>query len=147
MPKVKPVVKKSKKVSKKPVAAKAVKKVKKSKPAAAGVKPIKAVMTKSQLVDYYVDRLAVLDPETGWARSDVKRFLDLQEETINACMAGAGEFMMHGMLKITTRRIPARKAGVMVRNPGTGEMMKGKFKPASVRVKARPLTKLKAAVL
>ncbi|MFH1158364.1 MAG: hypothetical protein V1721_05710, partial [Pseudomonadota bacterium] len=44
-------------------------------------------------------------------------------------------------------RLPARKAGTLIRNPATGEMMKGAAKPASVRVKIRPLKKLKTAAL
>jgi hypothetical protein len=33
----------------------------------------------------------------------------------------------------------------LVRNPATGEMVKAAAKPASVRVKIRPLSKLKSA--
>jgi hypothetical protein len=50
-------------------------------------------------------------------------------------------------LKITLRKVPARKAGTLIRNPATGEMMKGAAKPASVRVKIRALSKLKGAAL
>jgi hypothetical protein len=35
----------------------------------------------------------------------------------------------------------------MIRNPATGEMMAGAAKPASVRVKVRALSKLKAAAV
>lgn len=55
---------------------------------------------------------------------------------------GPGEFVLPGMLKINTRKKPAVKAG-MRKNPFTGEMTKGKAKPASVSVKVRPLKKLK----
>ena len=58
---------------------------------------------------------------------------------------GVGEFTLPGILKITLRKVPARKAGTLIRNPATGEMMKGAAKPASVRVKIRALSKLKAA--
>jgi hypothetical protein len=50
-----------------------------------------------------------------------------------------------GVLKITLRKVPARKAGTLIRNPATGEMMKGAAKPASMRVKIRALSKLKGA--
>jgi len=60
---------------------------------------------------------------------------------------GAGEFTLPGLLKVTLRKVPARKAGTLVRNPATGEMVKAAAKPASVRVKIRPLSKLKAAAL
>src|ERR1700756_2290680 len=50
---------------------------------------------------------------------------------------GAGEFVLPGLLKITLRKVPARKAGTLVRNPSTGEMAKAGAKPANVRVKIR----------
>jgi nucleoid DNA-binding protein len=58
---------------------------------------------------------------------------------------GVGEFTLPGLLKISLRKVPARKAGTLIRNPDTGEMMKGAAKPASVRVKIRALSKLKSA--
>ena len=57
---------------------------------------------------------------------------------------GVGEFTLPGLLKVTLRKVPARKAGTLVRNPATGEMVKAAAKPARVRVKIRPLAKLKA---
>ena len=60
---------------------------------------------------------------------------------------GSGEFVLPGMLKVTLRKIPARKAGTLIRNPATGEMMKAAAKPASVRVKIRALSKLKNAAI
>ena len=55
---------------------------------------------------------------------------------------GVGEFTLPGLLKITLRKVPARKAGTLIRNPATGAA-----KPASVRVKIRALSKLKGAAL
>jgi hypothetical protein len=43
--------------------------------------------------------------------------------------------------------VPARKAGTLIRNPATGEMIKGAAKPASVRVNIRALSKLKTAAV
>jgi nucleoid DNA-binding protein len=60
---------------------------------------------------------------------------------------GVGEFTLPGLCKITLRRVPARKAGTLIRNPATGEMMKGAAKPASVRVRIRALSKLKSAAI
>jgi nucleoid DNA-binding protein len=60
---------------------------------------------------------------------------------------GAGGFTLPGLCKITLRKVPARKAGTLVRNPATGEMMKGAAKPASVRVRIRALSKLKSAAI
>lgn len=53
--------------------------------------------------------------------------------------------MLPGLLKVNLRKIPARKAGALVRNPATGEMVKAAAKPASERVKIRALSKLKTA--
>ena len=50
-------------------------------------------------------------------------------------------------MKVTLRKVPARKAGTLVRNPATGEMTPAAAKPASVRVKIRALSKLKTAAL
>src|SRR5271154_3082115 len=60
---------------------------------------------------------------------------------------GVGEFALPGLCKITLRKVPARKAGTLIRNPATGEMMKGAAKPASVRVRIRALSKLKSATI
>jgi hypothetical protein len=60
---------------------------------------------------------------------------------------GVGEFTLPGLFKINLRKVPARKAGILIRNPATGEMMKGAAKPASVRVKIRALSKLKGAAI
>ncbi|MFN3890739.1 MAG: hypothetical protein ACK4MV_10110 [Beijerinckiaceae bacterium] len=56
-----------------------------------------------------------------------------------------GEFTLPAILKVNLHKVPARKAGTLVRNPATGEMVKGAAKPASVRVKIRALSKLKKA--
>jgi nucleoid DNA-binding protein len=58
---------------------------------------------------------------------------------------GVGSFTLPGLLKVSLRKVPARKAGTLVRNPATGEMVKAAAKPASVRVKIRALSKLKGA--
>jgi nucleoid DNA-binding protein len=60
---------------------------------------------------------------------------------------GVGEFTMPGLFKVTLRKVPARKAGTMVRNPATGEMMAAAAKPASVRVKIRALSKMKKTAI
>jgi nucleoid DNA-binding protein len=58
---------------------------------------------------------------------------------------GVGEFVLPGLLKVNLRKVPARRAGTLVRNPATGEMVKAAAEPASVRVKIRALSKLKTA--
>ena len=53
-----------------------------------------------------------------------------------------GEFVLPGMLKITTVKKPAKKARKGI-NPFTGEETMFKAKPASIAIKVRPLKKLK----
>ncbi len=52
---------------------------------------------------------------------------------------------LKGIGTITTKKIPARKGGKMVRNPFTGEMVAQKPKPASVKVKLSAAKELKKA--
>ncbi len=55
---------------------------------------------------------------------------------------GPGMFVLPGMLKISTKKKPAVKAGLR-KHPITGDMIQGKAKPASVTVRVRALKKLK----
>ncbi|MCW0014622.1 HU family DNA-binding protein, partial [Burkholderia pseudomallei] len=57
---------------------------------------------------------------------------------------GAGEFTLPGLLKITAQAVPAKKKR-FGKDPFTGEERWFPAKPASVRVKARALKKLKDA--
>jgi nucleoid DNA-binding protein len=61
---------------------------------------------------------------------------------------GAGTFTLPGLLKIKTVKKPARKAQKGVPNPfRPGELMDVAAKPATVKVKALPLKKLKDMAL
>jgi len=113
-------------------------KSKKSAPAV--VRPVKNILTKSAL-------LGVIAEQNGITRRQASEVLSTIEGTILGSVhpKGAGAFIFPGLMKVTLRKVPARKAGTMVRNPATGEMMAAAAKPASVRVKIRPLSKLKAA--
>ena len=113
-------------------------KAKASKPAA--VKPVKGTLSKSAL-------LTILAEENGITRKQAAGVFASLEGVILGSVhpKGAGSFILPGLMKITLRKVPARKAGTLVRNPGTGEMMPAAAKPASVRVKVRPLKKLKTA--
>jgi nucleoid DNA-binding protein len=116
---------------------------KKSKPKAkkAGpVKPVKSTLSKSALIG----RLA---EENGLTRKQAAGVFDSLEGALLGSVhpQGAGSFILPGLLKVTLRKVPARKAGTLVRNPGTGEMVKAAARPATVRVKIRPLKKLKSA--
>jgi nucleoid DNA-binding protein len=115
---------------------------KKSKPTAAPIRPIKEKLTKSALLN-------LLAEKTDLTRKQVADVLSSLENVMYGSVHpnGSGEFILAGILKITLRKVPARKAGTLIRNPATGEMMKATTKPASVRVKLRALSKLKAAAI
>ena len=59
---------------------------------------------------------------------------------------GAGIFTIPGLVKIERKKVPARPAQKGVRNPFTGELQDRPAKPASVKVKVRPLKNLKGMV-
>ena len=115
-------------------------KAKSSKPAA--IRPVKSVLTKSALI-------GILAAENDITRAQAAGvFASLENALLGSVHPkGAGTFILPGLMKVTLRKVPARKAGTLVRNPGTGEMMKAAAKPASVRVKVRPLKKLKSAAV
>lgn len=147
----KPVAKVKKPIAKSTAPAKKIVKSATKKPVAGGVKVIKNLFNKSTLTTH-------LSEDSGVERRDVAKVLTSLESTIAGSLhtRGAGEFLMPGMFKIVTKQIPARKVpaikkGTMVKNPFNGgkeEPHKGRpasVKPASVRVKIRPLKKLKDA--
>lgn len=121
---------------------KALKPVAKKKTAAAPavVRPVKEKLTKSAL-------LGLIAEQNGVTRVQAAGMFGTLEATMLGSIHpnGIGEFMLPGLLKVTLRKVPARKAGTLIRNPATGEMMKATAKPASVRVKVRALSKLKDA--
>lgn len=126
-----------------------VKKMKK-KVSKNGIKPVKETMNKSALIQNLAE--AVSENVKGVDGKEMKVakvvFQALENLMLGSVtQGGVGEFMLPGLFKVTLRKIPARKAGVLVRNPATGEMIKGKAKPSSVRVKIRALSKLKKAAI
>ena len=120
----------------------------KAKPAAkkaapkapAVIKPVKDRLTKSAM-------LSAIAEKTDLSRVQVGEVFSALEGLMLGSVHpnGVGEFMFPGLFKVALRKVPARKAGTLIRNPATGEMMKAAAKPASVRVKIRALAKLKAA--
>ena len=100
---------------------------------------IKTVLTKSQLVAHLSDAAKV-------AAKDVRVLLAALEESIHASISRKGPrtFVLPGLLKITAVAVPAKKARKGV-NPFTGEPTVFKAKPATVKVKLRPMKKLKDA--
>ena len=144
-------VAKKKAPAKKPVAKKtAVKKVakkvtKKAAVAAPVIKPLKTqkdAMTKTQVLTTIAER-------TGLSRKEVGSVMDSLSEVIAVHMTkrGAGQFTLPGLLKIKTKKVPARKAKKNVPNPfKPGELMDVAARPASNKVKILPLKKLKEMV-
>lgn len=119
--------------------AKAKKKAAKAK-APAAIRPVKGRLTKSALMSLIAERTELSRKQVGDVLGELEGVM-LGSVHPN----GAGEFMFPGLFKVVLRKVPARKAGTLIRNPATGEMMKAAAKPASVRVKIRPLAKLKSA--
>jgi nucleoid DNA-binding protein len=111
-----------------------------SKPEAAPLRPVKEAFTKAALINLIAEQ------------NDIPRktalgvFATLESVLLGSVHPrGVGEFTLPGLLKVTLRKVPARRAGTLVRNPATGEMVKGAAKPASMRVKIRALSKLRTA--
>jgi nucleoid DNA-binding protein len=110
-----------------------------SKPEAS-VRAVKETLTKSALINLIAEQNDI--PR----KTSIGVFNTLESVMLGSVHPrGVGEFTLPGLLKVTLRKVPARKAGTLVRNPATGEMMKSAAKPASVRVKIRALSKLKNA--
>lgn len=114
----------------------------KAKPPVAKTQPVKEALTKSALVNLIAEK-------NGVTRDVAKGVLATIENVMMGSIhpRGVGEFTLPGILKVSLVRVPARKAGTLVRNPSTGEMVPGAAKPASMRVKIRALSKLKAATV
>ena len=112
---------------------------KKAPAKAAAPKPIKEALNKSGLVAHIAETSAV-------AAKDVRAVLAALEGAIHASVSkkGAGNFTLPGVLKITSVSVPAKpkRKGI---NPFTKEEQWFAAKPASTKVKVRPLRKLKAA--
>lgn len=110
-------------------------------PKAAAPKPISEVLSKSSLV-------AHLATQAGTDAKTVRGVLEALEHTIAGSVhkKGAGSFTLPGLLKITSVAVAAKpkRKGV---DPFTKEERWFAAKPASVKLKVRPLKKLKDAAL
>jgi nucleoid DNA-binding protein len=100
---------------------------------------IKTVLTKSALVAHLAGAATV-------AGKDVCALLAALENTIRVSISRKGPrtFMLPGLLKITVTRVAAKPAREGT-NPFTGEPTTFKVRPATVKVKVRPMNKLKDA--
>ncbi len=129
----------TKKAATKTSSKKAVKKAAAPKAAAAPQKPIKEALSKSGLV-------AHLAETSGVAARDVRSVLSALEGAVAASVnkKGAGSFTLPGLLKISATKVDAKpkRKGI---NPFTKEEQWFAAKPASIKVKVRPLKKLKDA--
>jgi len=102
----------------------------------------KKSMTKSELV-------TKISEDTELSRKEVNSVLESLSEHISRSLGrrGPGVFTLPGLIKIEKRKIPARKARRGVPNPfRPGELMDIPAKPASTKVKVRPLKNLKQMV-
>ena len=122
----------------------ATKKATKSKPAAptsAAHKPIKDALSKSGLVAHIAEA-------SGVAAKDVRAVMAALEGAVHGSVhkKGAGSFTLPGMLKISAVNVPAKpkRKGI---NPFTKEEQWFAAKPASTKLKIRPLKKLKDAAV
>lgn len=125
-------------VAKKAPAAKPVaKKAPAAKAAPAVVKAIAERQNKTQMLQQIAD-------STELSKKQVQAVLDELTNIIEGHIKkkGVGEFVLPGLLKITTVKKPATKARKGI-NPFTKEEVTFKAKPASISVKVRPLKKLK----
>lgn len=109
-------------------------------PKAAAVKKVKPVterLNKTQI-------LTQIAESTELNRKQVQAVLDELSDIIEGHIKkkAVGEFVLPGLMKITTVKKPAVKARKGI-NPFTGEETMFKAKPASTVVKVRPLKKLK----
>lgn len=112
-----------------------------AKPAAGTMKPIKESLNKTGLVNH-------LAQASGVEPKAVKAVMAALEGTVLASVnrKGAGAFVLPGLLKVTAVSVPAKKARKGI-NPFTKEETVFKAKPATVKLKVRPLKKLKDAAL
>lgn len=101
--------------------------------------PIKESFTKASLATHIAERAEV-------ELKTVKAVLATLENVILGSIhkKGAGEFTLPGLLKISAQAVAAKKKR-FGKDPFTGEERWFPAKPASVRVKARALKKLKDA--
>ncbi len=96
-------------------------------------------MTKSELMANIAD-------DTELTKKQVVAVLESLAANIAKSVGrnGCGSFVLPGLLKIEKKKIPARKARKGVPNPfKPGELMDIPAKPASTKIKVRPLKNLK----
>ena len=107
--------------------------------ATAAPKPIKEALSKSGLVAYLAEA-------SGVVARDVRSVLAALEGAVTSSVnkKGAGSFTLPGLLKISAIKVAAKpkRQGI---NPFTKVEQWFAAKPATIKVKVRPLKKLKDA--
>lgn len=133
------MAKATKAASKKSASKTTTKSASKSAKAAPKAPSVKTVLTKSQLASHLADH-------SGVETKSVKAVLASLEATIAAAVSkkGAGTFVLPGILKINSVAVPA-KPKRFGKDPFSGEERWFPAKPASTKLKVRPLKKLKDA--
>ena len=94
-------------------------------------------LTQTQLADAVAE-------VSGTSRAEAKRAIEALEEVVLEQIAEGEKVKIGNIVQLEVRLRPATKARPG-RTPATGEEITISAKPASVAVKARPLTKAKAA--
>jgi nucleoid DNA-binding protein len=130
------------KTAKKAAPKKAAKKVAtKTAAKSAAPKPIKEALSKSALVAHIAEASGVI-------AKDVRAVMASLEHAVAGSVSkkGVGSFTLPGLLKITAVSVPAKpkRKGI---NPFTKEEQWFAAKPATTKLKVRPLKKLKDAAL
>ena len=112
---------------------------KKIEPKTTAPKPIKEALTKSGLIAHIAEVSEV-------STKDVRAVLAALEGAMSASVSkkGIGQFTLPGLMKITASKVAAKpkRKGI---NPFTKEEVWFAAKPASIKLKVRPLKKLKDA--
>ncbi len=112
-----------------------------AKKVAAPVKAVKETLSKTGLA-------AHLSAETGVETKSIKAVLAALESTMMGSVhkRGLRGFTLPGLIKITVQDVPAKKKR-WGKDPFTGLEREFAAKPATVRVKARVMKKLKDAAM
>jgi len=97
-------------------------------------------MTKSQIISELAEK-------TGLTKKDVSALFAGLQELIRRELGkrGPGEFIVPDMFKLKVKQIPARKPGMRM-DPFTKQERMFPGKPASKKIRATPLKKLKDLV-
>jgi nucleoid DNA-binding protein len=140
-PAPKKIVSPVEKKAKAPLVKKAAAPVTKKAVAPVPLKPIKDSFTKASLAIHLAERAGV-EPKAA------KALMAALEETVLASIhkKGAKTFTLPGLLKVVAQDVPAKKKR-FGKDPFSGEDKWFAAKPASIRLKVRPLKKLKDAAL